>query len=758
MSSSTHCESLGGGRGFTESLLLATTSTPHHPDFVRRPLSPSPPSPSLPLGTTSSNISTTLLTPSPPSDPGPSSLRSMDAAFSLPDAPLAYSRNKAFPHNADLLGGRSESRRSLLSRTSNPAVEEESTRRAVGDVDATGSAPPPRQRRRTLLESSRTSHPHRDPPHLAAFEQNSFRGEGIHELGTSMQQHQPTAYRPRPDYDHDLPSFTLSSSSSDEDAEPVRLALPSPDSAQISLIPPRIISANRRIPTPPTIRTPPPLVRPPPLSELMFMYGNTGDALAENEAAADPLPVPAPTVPPPRSSAWPSWRGDEGPLNFSPERIREHDHTSRFRFHHPQTNAGIVPRSEALSNRLARLDALRTESAGHGSNPPLAPRFYGTLFGAPSNFLSPTSRSSAAPTNDAMDVDDSSPSTGLLSDIGRWNDNVQEALARRVSAERGPPPATNRRYREGFAPYSRQRQASGPTSSNLAYEQPAASGNNDAEFGFPYAHWGEIPIDTATTGLHDIYQPRAVAPTPVSLAVQQNLRRVRLPRAFESPEQRAPDQPPATSGLTPRSRGAQNGDPTMRADWLDVSRDVLGWRLPDVMRGSIVPSRHSGASSRVDNNLNQSFGTRLAPRWDEVLPRRTSGTQSSTSTGADSEVHMPWEGPSAMYRTSDLERITTFPILRDSAGAHRHMHDRPNICRGMQMKPGMTEADKLLVARALGRSLGRWGPEVRRKAARAVVEQVEWGKIGQREGMEIDVNCSICHDEVSLKLHRSASR
>ena len=748
------CESLGTVGELNGPLATSTLIPRHHPDHIRRLLSPSPPSASLPPCTSSSitttNNNTQLLTPSPPSDPGPSSLRSMDATYGLTDTPLSYSRVKAFPHNADLLGGRSEGRRSLLSRTSSPAVEEGAMPRTVEVVNPNESPPPPRQRRRTSLDDSRTTHAHRDPPHLAAFEQNSFRGEGIHELGSSMHQHQPTAYRPRPDYEQDLPSFTLSSSSSDDDPGPVRLALPSIDPTQMSFVSPRLISANRRIPTPPAVRTPPPLVRPLPLSELMFAYGNMGESLAEHAAAADPLPVP--TVPPPRPSPQPTWNEDEGHLNFSPERIRERNAASRPRLHHPHTDHGLFSRSQALRSRLARLDALRTQSSSFDLTPAPAPPSYGGLFGSsafPSQAFEP---GTIASVSESMEIDAPVPSNQLFGDIGRWNDNVQEALARRVSAERPPPAILGRRHREGIAPYSRHRQSSGSSASNLAYDQPAASGgpseSQPAGFTFPH-YWGEIPIDTATTGLHDIHQPRTIVPTPVSLAAQQYSRRAHLPRAFELPEQRAPDRPPATSGLTPRPRLAQHHDQSANADWLDVARDVLGWRLPDVARGPVAPSRHSSASSRVDAYLSQQLGSRPMPRWaSDMPPRQHMSTQSSTSTGPDTEVYLPWEGPTNMFRSSELEHITPYPMPRDSLGAHRHMHDRANICRGMQMKPGMSEADKLLLARAVGRSLSRWGPEVRRKAARAVVEQVKYGQIGQREGMDIDLNCSICHDEV----------
>ena len=397
---------------------------------------------------------------------------------------------------------------------------------------------------------------------------------------------------------------------------------------------PRQVSSNRRIPA--TTSSYP---ATQPLSQLFMMYGTTGEGLAGNEVTTEP------TVPPPRSS----WR-DSVP-NFSPERRAEPEHAPMAR----STSIGTAFRHRMLRERMARLDALRTMP----NHPEEGER---RLFGAPTTMN---------PAPDSMEVDD----------IGRWNQGVQEALARRLESPRSP--LSTSRRREG-----------GPNRREQAE-----------------ALWGEmgaIPVDTATSGLHDMFHPRA-PPVAGPSAAQDTYRRYRLPRAFESPEQRT-----VPSQTSPYRR------PEVEPEWRGVYRGILGWDGPD--------TEHNTPSS-----TSRSY-----------MPGTLLGTYRSGRTGTDS-------GSSDTQRSfrpdiPTMSRWASYTEERDPTG-YTNLH--APIYRRMHLRSDMPMEEKVLMAKAVCRGMSRWPIEIRRKTAEEMVEKVAWGEMGVREGMERDECCSICHDEVS---------
>ncbi|ORX41268.1 hypothetical protein BD324DRAFT_53740 [Kockovaella imperatae] len=623
-----------------------------------------------------------------PHNPSPSTSSSgvMDGSTSISPSRVI----KPFPHTADLLGTVSETSRPITRRSS-PASDERPT-------NHTSDAAPERLRRRISQQG------------LAAPVTRSSPADGfehLDQLARGTVQILGLLDPPgRPAQSHRRSFTTMSSMSTEgEDVEPVSAP---------TLISPRQVSSNRRIPSAPgsAVSVPPQsgLERRPNLSR---PHGLPHASMGPSDD-----PVPPSTVPPPRRSR--HWQDDVGVLEFSPERRQQESNVSS----QPpamtrSTSIGTAFRHRMLRERMARLDALRTLPGDVPGHP--GPLPYNLLFGAPS-LMNPAP--SPDPTSDTAE--------SSAHDIGRWNQNVQEALARRV-ANRPRSPTSDRR--DASSPYSRR-----------AYEQPG--GSSDPHWGEmrnDSAHWGEmrnlptLPIDTFTTGLHDIYHPRGPAIPFPATAEDVYRRRMRLPRAFERPEQRSEVQTPP-DGWVPLNP---------HSNWRDFYHGILGWQGPDTE--AVGLSSSASRSAEFDHAWN--IASR--PAFD-LLSTHGPRLGSASGTTTDATAFSDTRGSNSWLTGAPLRHMGSQRWASDSEDdrAHAiHAHGlmgslfSPLSIRGVQFKPEMTDDEKMHLARAVTRGVGRWPMDIRRKTAEDVVEKIQYGNIGSRPGLEKDEYCSICHDE-----------
>lgn len=76
-------------------------------------------------------------------------------------------------------------------------------------------------------------------------------------------------------------------------------------------------------------------------------------------------------------------------------------------------------------------------------------------------------------------------------------------------------------------------------------------------------------------------------------------------------------------------------------------------------------------------------------------------------------------------------------------------HNLPHkVFSSLQLKPEMTEVERMRVVQMVAKGVTRWPTECRRKMAERTLEHVAWGDFGVREDMLRDEYCSVCHDEV----------
>ena len=205
-----------------------------------------------------------------------------------------------------------------------------------------------------------------------------------------------------------------------------------------------------------TVAEPVQIPETPEFSSIMLHYGLAGNYLDEHNDRP-------PTVPPPRSS---------DPINFSPHRS------------YPSP-------SDSHRERLQRLDALRTLRPWDTPHDP-------HLTHVNAAALEASSRQGRIAPDDYRDF--RSRIRRRLSDevyqgesgVERWNRSVQEAMGRRVSGE----PSIRR-----HDPYPRPRHSR--LDEDIAFDTPGPYRQPTR----PYHHWGEIPIDSTHTGLHDPFHP-----------------------------------------------------------------------------------------------------------------------------------------------------------------------------------------------------------------------------------------------------------
>ena len=711
--------------------------------------SPRIPSASLPITepplTSSSTLTTSVSTPrlvTPPpssamSQPGPST-----SGISLSQSPPSSMTNipKRLPSTPFRRSSGSSSDISLVHSSNLNAIQERrgievedmtdpSETNSVAELPDSPLLEPPRTRRRLSLEPSHNlatyRHPsffapHRpvlprvdpEPAHLAAFEQRTARGHGIHELG--MFNHSGSPYRPR------LTSRHESGSSSSTRAES-------------SAVP--LTNTRRHAPTPVPI-----LISPNQLGaqHRSRLDGSTETDLAIPSNDIDRLIDLEATVPPPRPSGHMSSGFFDVPSYTSPTRHRYTEDgipgilQSAAPTMSRSTSVGTAFRNRALSDRLQRLDALRTQTD-------FRPRAAGYPVNGLGGDVFPSSDTEAQ-SIDTMDLDELDPLTstsgdssrqagsssamtsGDSSDIGRWNQSVQEAVGRRVSAERPRSPASTRRYRDGVGPYSGTRQ---PRAAREGSETTAESSRN--QYQALRALWGEVPfpIDTASSGLHDIHYPFSSArPLPPTMSADSFSRRVRLQRAFERPERRVGDIENNLEDHLPsdaRPRG-EYGDFLQSRNDRDTEETFLSgisrYRDPRVMDSSSIDPHPAPPQ----------FG---AGTWQSYPYYRWNILGGRPVPVSDPQVAAPPQEARFHHHHQP----------------HRHYH---LWLSQFHFRDDMTESERLMVAKAVSRCISRSPGDYRRQAAEAMIEHVPRGDIGERQGMEIDHSCSICHDDVSF--------
>ncbi|ORY22957.1 hypothetical protein BCR39DRAFT_550245 [Naematelia encephala] len=458
---------------------LATTDSPFDSSSSQDLSQTSPP----PLTGYSLPTSRFLVTPSPASTiPNPVSTSSSHTV-----------RPKPFPHSADLLGSASESLRRPSPRPVSNEHEMDVDMPVANDLEA--SSWRLRRLRRQENEERNSDLPrmgyHRAPRShssqapLGEVDQ-ALENPGWNELGTLRSGLRPTAFRPRPDFEN-LLGDTLPTNE-------IRL--------------PPVVSRRH---TPQPIRIPPVVGLSSWISEVPQI---------ERDIPRD-LSYSPPSVPPPR----PSFTSNDDP------------HDSSLHSNNRSRESG-TSRGQYLSDRLARLDALRTQAER------LAPD---------AEWTPPTWRywnvEQFDNSHDEPAAHGVSASRVASARFNDWHRTVQDAVGRRVSAD--------------------------PSHQNVTPLRPGESESNHHGRNF-VGLWGEIPIDSSITGLHDPQHPWD----------RRSGNRLRLPRSFAEPETRLdgvlPDLDPVVR--PPRERGNGFDQTWLDRHWQEMPSAYAGIPEPTLRR------------------------------------------------------------------------------------------------------------------------------------------------------------------------------
>ncbi len=374
------------------------------------------------------------------------------------------------------------------------------------------------------------------------------------------------------------------------------------------------------------------------------------------------------------------------------------------------TSVGTAFRSRYLRERLAHLDAVRTET-GSMSSPNRLAADNARLLRQPNGEYSPTGIRAAhlgVPdllSDTSMDVDEAAVDRSWagrsrsfsrrdeesdqrahhsdIAEIGSWNRDVQEAINRRLNLDRPRSPPSTRHYRDGALPYVRPRSVTARREfdEDIAVDTDPPRANRSPDL------WGEIPVDVAGGRRHDPMDPfgrRDGSVMPPDFVEQMSRRPFRLQRSFGAPER------PSTMNML--------GDTRFTGRVADVPSGF----------GDLPPPRSE----------------RSRPPFDQDWLNR----------------HQHDYNPSSLYN----HYVAARGPPGHSAGSHY-----ADLFSSLQLKPEMTDIERMRVVQLVAKGVTRWPSDCRRKMAENTLEHVSWGDFGEQEGMVRDEYCSVCHDEVS---------
>ena len=366
--------------------------------------------------------------------------------------------------------------------------------------------------------------------------------------------------------------------------------------------------------------------------------------------------------------------------------------------------------SRYLRERLARLDAVRTQPARHTSldNSYEADAIYAPLTSTRDHrpMLRPreTSNLSVAELLEARRMDIDEPAGGInsprlpsasirLRDENIFNrrdessenasrDRDLQAIYRRFNTNRPRSPASSRHYRDSALPYALRRSVAvrRDFDEDISTESDAAEAYRQP--------WGEIPVDVAggrlndpmvLAGLHGLHDRPAL---PSLIGDNQSRRPFRLQRSFGTPER--------SSNLSMTG----NPEPLSRR-----TGERRGF-------GDLPPLRAGRFRSQFDEDWLNSHNHEHSPQ--------------------------------------SLHNAAVAPVTI-SGGAH-HLE----IFSSLQLDPNMGEVERATVVGLVAKGVTRWPSDYRRMMAENMLEHIAWADIGPGDGMLRDEYCSVCHDEVSL--------
>ena len=183
--------------------------------------------------------------------------------------------------------------------------------------------------------------------------------------------------------------------------------------------------------------------------------------------------------------------------------------------------------------------------------------------------------------------------------------------------------------------------------------------------------------------------------------------------------------------------------------WGEIPIDVAGASRQDPMHlfgwraGSIVPSHGAETPTSRSFRLQRSFGEPETPSTMNMMGDNRPGLGDIPPPRSlfDHDWlnrHHHEYNPSSLYNAY----VSALGPPGHSSASHY------NLFSSVQLKPEMSEEDRTRVVQMVARAVTRWPSDCRRKMAENMLEYVAWGSFGEREDMERDGYCSVCHDEV----------
>lgn len=590
---------------------------------------------------------------------------------------------KSFPHSADLLGNPSEASGSRASsRRASPGIvpaHEDTVLVPESPLGHRGSGGYMRELRRgaddlvasteelgqapegSVTEGSRINSTV-DLPHFRDFEaRTTGQGSGVNELGvfTSGRHPHPVGwnplYRTIPPVDSARTGRTI--------ARPISIGA-APARASDWQAPDRDTLFDTR-----------------PVSFLGRM----------TEGSATSTAPQIPTVPPPRSSL-----ATRDAIEFSPNRLGRVGNDD-------SPSSSTAYRSAFLDTRLNRLDALRSQAEHLAPRSPTRPWETSEVNTSALDVSVRQGRISLDDTRDFRsrirwrqqpdmeDVHADAGSAVSADHINRWNRHVQEAMGRRVSAERPQSPtsatASRQRLREDSAPYARPR-ITGRREDGSLDSVPSFNPYRQPRSGAPF--WGEIPAHSAFGTASDGINER----TPLS----------------------GWREPTGVSELL--------GEPAV--DW------VIG---AGEWAGPAVAPRQPSPPGMPD------FGDDYAMLDDTIVSEDIhmgSGEVHLGEAAIPAHLSIHHRHLQATGRTAQIPGL--LPLGRPRG------HPSLDL---VKITPDMDQEAKIALVKSVARGVGRWPPSFRKRAAGLAVKRTAYSQLQAQCGVEKDEYCSICHDEVS---------
>jgi hypothetical protein len=309
--------------------------------------------------------------------------------------------------------------------------------------------------------------------------------------------------------------------------------------------------------------------------------------------------------------------------------------------------------------------------------------------------------------------------------------NVQNAAARRLHHDPISGALNLRRPRERLlAEYGGSER---PALSRLEIPTSRATNSRDSQGGFGEFDastgrlWGEIPVDTVASGLHDPLDPfasfRRDRSRPGGFIVSDP-RVHRLPRGFVEPERNPYTNPTLNLRRFGIPDAAAGGGSTTTHPFFRAagagSIPFHTFHRPDLHRdqdnGYSYPQGLAGPFGVPPTNLGQGMG------YVPIPPSESAAHWTSAALGLD----------------------------RGDVG--RRAPGLFNLAANLEFRSDMGEGEKRAVVQLVIKMVARMPGQSRMKAAESTLENTTYGQMGEREGMGKDVYCSVCHDEVSLSI------